>query len=117
VIDFYGYPGCSTCRKAAGWLDEHGVAYRTIDITRDPPPAALLRRLIDGHGYALGALFNRSGQVYREMKLKDRLAAMDRAEALALLASHGKLVKRPVVADRTRATVGFDPARFAEVWG
>lgn len=118
MIQFYGYDKCSTCRKAKKWLDERGVAYRFIDITQQPPTAATLRGILQAGGYELRHLFNTSGQLYRQMDIKSKLPGMSQAEALALLAKHGKLVKRPIVTDgRSRHTVGFDEDQFRRVWG
>jgi arsenate reductase len=33
-----------------------------------------------------------------------------------LLASEGKLIKRPIVTDGTRVTVGFKPEEFEHFW-
>ncbi len=117
MIDFYGYDNCDTCRKAKKWLDSHGVKYRSIPIVDSPPSAALLNKILDGGDYGLKHLFNSSGQVYRQMKVKEKLAAMSRAQAVALLAENGKLCKRPIVTDGSRHTVGFKPEVFAEAWG
>ena len=117
MIDFYGYDGCDTCRKAKKWLDARGVAYRSIAIVERPPSKALLKKLMKGGGYELKQLFNTSGQVYRQMKIKDKLGAMSVEEALGLLSEHGKLCKRPIVSDGTRHTVGFKVEVFEAVWG
>ncbi|MEM8737092.1 MAG: Spx/MgsR family RNA polymerase-binding regulatory protein [Planctomycetota bacterium] len=117
TIRFYGYMKCDTCRRARKWLDAQAVAYEWIDITRDPPSAAALRTILDAGRYGLKQLFNISGQSYRALNLKDRLDAMDEAEAVALLAADGKLIKRPVVTDDRRHTVGFRAAVYEEVWG
>ena len=115
MLTFYGYDRCGTCRKARRWLDARGRAYRFIDITQQPPPRTLLRALSRTEG--LKALFNTSGGQYRELGLKDRLAAMSDAEAIDLLAKNGMLCKRPMVTDGERHTVGFREDVFAGVWG
>lgn len=118
MLHFYGYDSCSTCRKARKWLDEHGVAYEAVDITQQPPRADELRELLKRDDIELRHLFNTSGQLYRGMNLKEKLPGMSEAEATDLLAGHGKLVKRPIViADDGRATVGFKPERFEQMWG
>ena len=38
ALTVYQYPKCSTCRKALKWLDQHGVAYKSIDIVSAPLP-------------------------------------------------------------------------------
>jgi arsenate reductase len=41
---------------------------------------------------------------------------MGEAEVLALLAGNGRLVKRPLVTDGTRTTVGFQEEDFLKTW-
>lgn len=115
-LTFYGYLKCSTCRNAMKWLDARGVPYEAVDITAQPPPKSLLRKVLRGGRYTLPQLFNRSGELYRDMKIKDRLPTMNDEEALTLLAAHGKLVKRPIVTDGERSSVGFDEALFGQLW-
>lgn len=118
MLTFYGYPRCSTCRNAAKWLDAHGHSYQYIDITEQPPSASLLRRIAGSEAYSLRSLFNTSGQLYRQMDLKARLPDMSEAEAIDLLAKHGKLIKRPIVTDGAdRFSVGFKPETYEQVWG
>lgn len=116
-LTFYGYPKCGTCRKATAWLDGQSIPYEAIDITQEPPPASLLRKILAQGRYSLKDLFNKSGELYRDMKMKDRLSTMSEAEAIKLLAEHGKLVKRPIVTDGERFTVGFDEAAYRNTWG
>ena len=117
IITFYGYNKCATCRKAKAYLIAKGIKMREIDITATPPSKRLLQSVTRGGRYSLTQLFNRSGELYRELKLKDKLKTMSEATLLELLAANGKLVKRPVVTDGTRTTVGFDQAEFKQVWG
>lgn len=117
MVDFYGYDKCSTCRKAKQWLDDHGVKYRSIPIVERPPSQALLKQILAAGEYELKHLFNTSGQLYREMRIKDKLAGMSVAEAIKLLSANGKLCKRPIVTDGKRFTVGFKADRFVQLWG
>ena len=117
TITFYGYNKCATCRKAKAYLTSKGIKMREIDITATPPSKALLQSVARDGRYSLAQLFNRSGELYRELNMKDRLKTMSEAALLTLLAAKGKLVKRPVVTDGTRTTVGFDPAEFKQIWG
>lgn len=117
MIDFYGYDNCDTCRKAKKWLDAAGVEYRSIPIVDKPPSGALLKKILASGDYELKQLFNTSGQMYRQMKIKDKLGSMSQAEAVKLLSANGKLCKRPIVTDGKRFTVGFKPEVFGSVWG
>lgn len=116
MIEFYGYDKCSTCRKAQKDLEARGVAFEVIDITLKPPSKKLLQQILDSGEYALGKLFNTSGVQYRELEIKKKLARMTPEQAIALLASNGRLCKRPIVTDGKRHTVGYDADTFARIW-
>lgn len=116
MLLFYGYDKCATCRNAKAWLDRHHLSYKPYDITATPPSRTILRSILASGRYSLGQLFNRSGKLYRQLNMKAQLTKLSEAQAVALLAQHGKLVKRPVVTDGHRHTVGFDASQFAEVW-
>ncbi|WP_424237849.1 arsenate reductase family protein [Bhargavaea ginsengi] len=116
AITYYGYPKCTTCRKAKKWLDEHGADYDEIDIKDAPPSEKQLRKIIAASGLELKKFFNTSGKVYREGGLKDRLPGMSEDEQISLLASDGMLIKRPIVFDGEKATVGFREADFESAW-
>ncbi len=51
--------------------------------------------------------FNTSGNVYKELKLKDKLPGMSEEEQLELLATDGMLVKRPLVVADNVVLTGF----------
>ncbi|GGZ98243.1 ArsC family transcriptional regulator [Arenicella chitinivorans] len=107
-MKLYQYPKCSTCRNAVKFLRAHTVEFQSIDITLQPPTVDELRTMLAAYGGEIGRLFNRSGVRYRELKLKDSLPTMSEAEALALLASDGKLIKRPFLVGTTGPSlVGF----------
>lgn len=65
-------------------------------------------------GLPLKKFFNTSGVLYKEMHLKDKLAAMSEDEQLRLLATNGMLVKDPLVVDGDTVVVGFKEAEWAE---
>ncbi len=116
MIQFYGYDKCSTCRKAKQHLEKLGIAFESIDIVTQPPPRALLAAILKAGDHRLPQLFNRSGELYREMKIKDKLPAMSESAALDLLAKHGKLIKRPIISDGKKFTVGYDASTVEKVW-
>lgn len=116
-LTVYCYPACGTCRSAIKWLKEHRYTVHEVHIVETPPSVPVLQDLIAKSGLELKKWFNVSGNLYKEMGLKDRLPAMQEAEKLQLLASHGMLIKRPVVTDGRRVTVGFKEDQYASVWG
>ena len=65
-------------------------------------------------GLPLKKFFNTSGVLYKEMHLKDKLAAMSEDEQLRLLETNGMRVKGPLVVDGDTVVVGFKEAEWAE---
>lgn len=112
---FLEYPACGTCRKARKWLDEHGVYYEERHIVSDRPTREELREWFERGGLPLRKFFNTSGLVYKSMRLKDKLDEMSEEEQLELLASDGKLVKRPLVIGEDFVLVGFKPEEWENV--
>src|SRR5262249_40435484 len=113
-IKIYEYAGCSTCKKALKFLDQKKVAYERVPIVERPPSAAEIQKMIDLKGGEFRKLFNTSGQVYREMKLGERVASMSCEEAVKLLAANGKLIKRPFVLTEKDGVVGFNEPEWKQ---
>ena len=109
---FVEYPKCSTCKKAKAWLDEHGVACKTRHIVEETPTAAELAEWHARSGLPLKRFFNTSGLVYKNLGLKDKLPTMTEDEQIALLASDGMLVKRPLLVGDDFVLPGFKPAEW-----
>ena len=104
---FLCYPKCSTCKKAQTWLEDQGLDYQLRDIKTQNPTQEELRQWHAKSGLPLKRFFNTSGQQYRALGLKDRLPHMTQEEQLALLATDGMLVKRPILLDGDKVLVGF----------
>ena len=111
---FVCYPKCSTCMKAKKWLEEKGVEYELRDIKADNPTEEELKTWWEKSGLPLKRFFNTSGNLYKEMKLKDRLSKMSEGEQIALLATDGMLVKRPILVGRDTVLVGFREKEWEE---
>jgi arsenate reductase len=104
---FVCYPRCTTCQKAQRWLDENGVSYTVRHIKDENPTAEELKTWWERSGLPLRKLFNTSGLQYKALGLKDRLPAMSEDAQLALLATDGMLVKRPILVGDGFVLVGF----------
>ena len=107
---FLYYPKCTTCQKAKKWLDQQGADYQARDIKEDNPTLEELTDWYRRSGLPLKRFFNTSGLQYRALGLKDKLASMGEDEQLALLASDGMLVKRPILVTGTKVLPGFREA-------
>lgn len=108
------YRKCSTCLKALKWLDEHGVKYEERPIVEENPTYEELKAWHARSGLELKRFFNTSGLLYKDMGLKDKLQGMSEEEQLRLLATNGKLVKRPLVVGEDFVLVGFKEKEWGE---
>jgi len=110
---FVCYPKCSTCQKARRYLEERGVPLEIRDIKAENPTAEELRAWQKKSGLPLKRFFNTSGLQYKALRLKERLPEMSEEEQLALLASDGMLVKRPLLITEDTVLVGFRETEYA----
>ena len=108
------YKKCTTCQKALKWLDAKGIPYTERPIKEENPSREELETWYKRSGLPLKRFFNTSGNLYKEMKLKDRLPQMSEEEQLDLLSSDGMLVKRPLVVGEDFVLTGFKEAEWKE---
>ena len=116
-ILFLEYPPCSTCQKAKRWLDEHHVSYTSRHIKENNPTAEELTKWYKKSGLPLKKFYNTSGLIYKSMGLKDKLPTMNEEEQIALLATDGMLVKRPLVIGDSFVLTGFKEKDWQEKLG
>lgn len=116
TIKMIQYPKCTTCKKAQAWLKENGLEYSVQHIVEETPTKEELTNYWKMSGLPLKKFFNTSGMKYRELQLKDRLKEMSEDEQLELLASDGMLIKRPIVTDGQKITLGFKEDQFKNTW-
>lgn len=107
MIKMYSYKGCGSCRNASKWFQSKAIEVEEIAIRDQPPSVEEIEFMIEQYDGQYRKVFNVSGQAYRTMGLKDKLASMSRTEIVALLSSDGNLIKRPFVLWEGRGTVGF----------
>ena len=95
---------------------------RDLPVTERPikeenPTAEELRLWHRKSGLPLRRFFNTSGVQYKALGLSKKLPEMDEEAQLALLATDGMLVKRPILIDGDAVLVGFKEAEWAAHFG
>lgn len=110
---FLCYPGCSTCAKAKAFLAAKQLDVTFRNIKTQPPTLAELQSWHAKSGLPLARFFNTSGGQYRALGLKEKLPGLSEAQQLALLATDGMLVRRPILVQGDAVLVGFRP----DEWG
>lgn len=109
------YDKCSTCKKALKWIEDNGYKTECRPIREQNPTADELKKWHTQSGLPLKRFFNTSGNLYKEMKLKDKLPHMSEEEQHQLLATDGMLVKRPLLVTGHGVFPGFRPEQWAEL--
>ena len=112
MLKFICYPKCTTCQKAKKWLDDNQIAYELRDIKLDNPTLDELAAWYSQSGLPLKKFFNTSGLLYKSLDLKSKLPTMSKEEILALLATDGMLVKRPILVGDDFVLVGFKESEW-----
>ncbi len=116
-MQFICYPKCSTCQKAKKWLEAKGIAFEERHIKENNPTAEELGKWQKKSGLPLKKFFNTSGLLYKDMKLSMKLPTMSEEDQLALLATDGMLVKRPILVGDDFVLVGFKEADWEATLG
>ncbi len=102
---FIGYPPCSTCKKAYQALENLGIHATYRNIKEENPTVEEIQGWLS-KGVELKKLFNTSGMLYRELKVKEKRETYSQDQLIELLASNGMLVKRPIVIQGDTILVG-----------
>ncbi len=109
-LSFYHKKTCSTCRKAKKFLDEQGADLELINLD-DKLSAEQLEELIGERDYR--KFLNPRNALYRERNMKNQKPS--RAEAIALMAEHPNLIKRPLTVLGDEIALGFDADKMQEL--
>lgn len=117
MIWFIEYPKCSTCQKAKKWLIDHQVTFEERHIVEENPKAEELAAWVKESGLPIQKFFNTSGMKYKELGLKDKRKTMSEEEQIALLATDGMLVKRPLLVGDHFAVPGFKEKEWLDKLG
>ena len=112
-IIFYSYLRCSTCRKAAKWLDNRDLNYQLIDIVKEPPILDYLNLALEQYSADNKRVFNTRGKAFKSINLD--ILSLSREEIIQLLSNDGKLIKRPfLVYGEKKVLLGFNEIEYAK---
>lgn len=107
----YGIKNCSTMKKAFDWLNDRGVDFDFHDYKKAGIDQHTLARWCDAVGWE--TLVNKRGTTWRKLTPESQQVG-GRDDAIALMAAHPSLIKRPVLETGGGAVlVGFDPEVLA----
>lgn len=102
-LTVYHLKTCDTCRKAIKLLKEHHEL-NLIDVRADGVADAVIKDWISSLGY--DAILNTRSTTWRGLSDEEK-SNLDADKALRLLSAHPTLIKRPVITDGDRVTIGW----------
>jgi len=112
-IIIYSYLKCSTCRKAAKWLENKDCEFQLIDIVKQPPLVNYLNLALKQYSDDKKRIFNTRGKAFKTLNLD--INGLLREEIIQLLLSDGKLVKRPfLIYEGKKVILGFKEIEYAK---
>ena len=112
-IIFYSYLKCSTCRKAAKWLNSKDLEFKLIDILKEPPLVNYLNLALEQYSDDKKRIFNTRGKAFKTLNLD--IYGLTREEIIQLLLSDGKLIKRPfLIYEEEKVILGFNEIEYAK---
>ena len=112
-IIFYSYLKCSTCRKAAKWLESNDFEFQLIDIVNEPPLVIYLNLAFEQYSDDKKRIFNTRGQAFKTLSLD--IYGLSREEIIQLLLSDGKLIKRPfLIYEGNKVILGLNEIEYAK---
>ncbi|MDH3740909.1 MAG: Spx/MgsR family RNA polymerase-binding regulatory protein, partial [Hyphomicrobiales bacterium] len=92
-MKMYGLKNCDTCRKALKWAAEHNLPVDFVDVREGDMSRADVERFVASAGWQTA--LNRKSTTWRGLDDAEK-AEIDDARAVALIAQHPTLLKRPV---------------------
>jgi len=112
-IILYSYLKCSTCRKAAKWLESKDLEFKLIDIVKEPPLVNYLNLALEQHSADKKRIFNTRGKAFKNLDLD--IDSLSKEDIIQLLLSDGKLIKRPfLIYEGKKVILGFNEIEYAK---
>ncbi|HSU17158.1 arsenate reductase family protein [Longimicrobium sp.] len=108
-----GNAECTTCQKAAAYLEQKGVSIRSYRNLKEEPLSEDEVRALAAKVGGVEKLFSKRAMKYRQLGLHEQQLSDD--DLVRLMAEEYTFVTRPVVVRGGRATAGFSAKRVDEL--
>ncbi|CAI3787612.1 putative protein YfgD [Pseudomonas sp. MM227] len=112
-LTLYHNPRCSKSRAALELLHARGLAPVVVLYLETPPDAATLHALLGKLGVSARALLRTGEEEYKTLDLAD--ATLGEEQLMQAMASHPKLIERPILVNGERAVIGRPPENVLEI--
>ena len=112
-LTLYHNPRCSKSRGALELLEARGLAPTVVRYLETPPSADQLRALLAKLGLTARQLLRTGEEEYSALGLADAVLSED--ALIEAMASHPRLIERPILVVDDKAVVGRPPEKILEI--
>ena len=112
-LTLYHNPRCSKSRGALELLEARGLTPTVVRYLDTPPSADELRTLLGKLGIPARQLLRSGEDEYKALGLAD--SSLSDEQLIAAMASHPKLIERPILIAGERAVIGRPPEKVLEL--
>lgn len=113
TVRIYHNPRCSKSRETLQLLETHAAKPEVVEYLKTPPDAKELDRLLKMLGLEPRELMRKGEAEYKESGADN--PDLNRAQLIALMVQHPKLIERPIVVSNGKAALGRPPERVLEI--
>ena len=116
TLRIFGYPGCTTVKKARDWAADDGLEVEYSHFAAVPDLDHEIAGWVEKAG--IDAVFNARAQTLRKLPAQEQAAitADDRSK-ISAMAAEPRLIKRPVGTDGATVLTGFDKDAWKSAFG
>ncbi|MDU0811505.1 Spx/MgsR family RNA polymerase-binding regulatory protein [Bacillus siamensis] len=110
---FYSYPSCTSCRKTKHWLKAHNIDFQERHLFRETPSIDELKQILSLTTEGIDEILATRSQTFKNLNLN--IEEMTVNEVLKLLTEKPKLLRRPILIDRKKLVVGYNPGELMKL--
>lgn len=112
-LTLYHNPRCSKSRGALELLEQRGLAPTIVRYLETPPSVTELERIVARLGIEPRQLLRTGEDEYKTLGLAD--PSLTDADVIQAMATHPKLIERPILIAGEAAVIGRPPEKVLEI--
>jgi len=112
-LTLYHNPRCSKSRGALDLLEARGLAPTVVRYLETPPDVATLKALLEKLRMPPRQLLRTGEDDYAQLNLAD--PTLSDAQLIDAMATHPKLIERPILVAGDKAVIGRPPEKILEI--